>query len=101
MGERLNFADRIHLADKVEQLEAENAELREQVASLINRSFRVADKMQCLNIENEKLRKLVKVLLECHVENADTCARCPFKSPLHGGCMADVEADEFGIEVNG
>lgn len=49
--------------------------------------------------ENAKLRKLVHTLLQCHVENADTCAKCECRSPLHGGCMADVKADELGVEV--
>lgn len=51
--------------------------------------------------ENAKLRELVKSLLECHNENdADMCANCEFRSPLHRGCMADVRAQELGVEVD-
>lgn len=49
--------------------------------------------------ENAKLRELVRALLQCHVEDTDTCAKCSYRSPLHGGCMADVKADELGVEV--
>lgn len=103
MGERLNFADRIRLVDKVEQLEAENAELREQVASLIDRSFRVADKMNCLNTENEKLRELVSVMPYCMDTRCLECPLCSKFDPSIGGvpeCMAGAKLYELGIEVN-
>lgn len=54
-----------------------------------------------LEAENAKLRKMVHALLQCHIEDTDTCSKCDFRSPLHGGCMADVMADELGIEVDG
>lgn len=49
--------------------------------------------------ENAKLRKMVHALLQCHIEDEDTCSKCDFRSPLHGGCMADVMADELGVVV--
>ena len=53
-----------------------------------------------LETENAKLRKMVHALLQCHIEDTDTCSKCDFRSPLHGRCMADVMADELGIEVD-
>lgn len=43
-----------------DELCRENERLRQQVASIIGRSFRTADKMDCLERENAKLRELVR-----------------------------------------
>ena len=53
-----------------------------------------------LKDENDELKKLVQGLLQCRVEDTDVCAKCSYRSPLHGGCMAEVEADKLGIEVS-
>jgi len=47
------------LERRIDELCAENEQLRQQVASIIGRSFRTADKMDCLDTENAKLRELV------------------------------------------
>ena len=43
-----------------ERLAEENAKLREQLESVVGRSFRTADKMERLEAENVKLRELVR-----------------------------------------
>lgn len=48
------------LERRIDELCAENERLRQQVASIIGRSFRTADKMDCLDTENAKLRELVR-----------------------------------------
>ena len=48
------------LIREIEKLQDENDKLREQVSSLVGRSFRTADKMSCIEAENAKLRELVK-----------------------------------------
>ena len=45
------------LERRIDELCAENEQLRQQVASIIGRSFRTADKMDCLDTENAKLLK--------------------------------------------
>ena len=57
------------------------------------------DSPTLIEVENARLRELVHALLQCHVEDADTCAKCECRSPLHGGCMADVKADELGVQL--
>ena len=57
-------------------------------------------KIKDLRRQNAELRGLVHALLRCNVEDHDICAKCDYRSPLHGGCMADVKADELGIEVS-
>ena len=47
------------LERRIDELCRENERLRQQVASIIGRSFRTADKMDCLDTENAKLRELV------------------------------------------
>ena len=49
--------------------------------------------------EIAELREMVHALLQCNVEGDDICAKCNYRSPLHGGCMADVKADELGVDV--
>jgi hypothetical protein len=46
------------LERRIDELCRENEQLRQQVASIIGRSFRTADKMDCLDTENAKLRQL-------------------------------------------
>lgn len=48
------------LERRIDELCSENERLRQQVASIIGRSFRTADKMDCLDTENAKLRGLVR-----------------------------------------
>ena len=50
-----NYID--SLIREIEKLQDENDKLREQVSSLVDRSFRTADKMSCIEAENAKLRK--------------------------------------------
>lgn len=52
--------DNAAMMDKCERLQAENAKLREQLESIVSRSFRTADKMACLEAENDSLRELVR-----------------------------------------
>ena len=50
------------LERRIDELCRENEQLRQQVASIIGRSFKTADKMDCLDTENAKLRELVKAM---------------------------------------
>lgn len=50
-----NYID--SLIREIEKLQDENDKLREQVSSLVGRSFRTADKMSCIEAENAKLRE--------------------------------------------
>lgn len=52
-----NYID--SLIREIEKLQDENDKLREQVSSLVGRSFRTADKMSCIEAENAKLRELL------------------------------------------
>ena len=66
MAEQMEFA----LSQTPEALAAENAKLRELVASLTDRSIRMADKMDCLYAENEHMRlKDLAVMGELGEEN--------------------------------
>ena len=67
----LQAADTIwELRDDLQRANAENAKLREQVASLTDRSIRMADKMDCLYAENEHMRlKDIAVMGELGEEN--------------------------------
>jgi len=84
--------------------EAENAKLRELVASLTDRSIRIADKMDCLEAENVKLRELVRDYEHCSMHaDCDSCkydgttsTHCPF-SPCFPGID---ELCELGVEVD-
>lgn len=53
-----NYID--SLIREIEKLQDENDKLREQVSSLVGRSFRTADKMSCIEADNAKLRELVR-----------------------------------------
>ena len=44
------------LIREIEKLQDENDKLREQVSSLVGRSFRTADKMSCIEADNDRLR---------------------------------------------
>ena len=50
------------LERRIDELCRENEQLRQQVASVIDRSFKTADKMDCLDTENAKLRELVQAM---------------------------------------
>lgn len=90
-----------------DELRRENERLRQQVASIIGRSFRTADKMDCLERENAKLRELVRDLLH-HIEYPP-CEGCL----LEMSCAGDLsQCDEYfdwlkprarklGVEVDG
>lgn len=67
----------IALERRIDELCSENEKLRQQVASIIGRSFRTADKMDCLETENAKLRELVRGLWYCAHEAYGMCARVP------------------------
>ena len=58
------------LIREIEKLQDENDELREQVSSLVGRSFRTADKMSCIEADNAKLRELIGELFR-DFANAD------------------------------
>lgn len=96
---------RRYLCERVVHLEADMEELRCKLSSTFDgreRMFRAnveknRDLMHLMD-EGAKLRMLVHALLQCHVEDTDTCAKCRYRSPLHGWCMADVKADELGVE---
>lgn len=62
------------LERRIDELCEENERLRQQVASIIGRSFRTADKMDCLATENAKLRELVaqRTAKRVIVSNSDT-----------------------------
>ena len=90
------------LERRIDELCAENERLREQVASLIGRSFRTADKMNCLNIENAKLRELVRDMRTC-IDHACMCEFCPLfisEDMDERRCIADVKARmrELGVD---
>lgn len=82
-------------ARHVAELERENAELREQVASIVCRSFRTADKIACLETENAKLRKLVRKMYSV-MDMADYVHE--FDDPMHLMFVDDMR--ELGIEVD-
>lgn len=46
------------LIREIEKLQDENDKLREQVSSIVGRSFRTADKMSCIEADNAKLSAL-------------------------------------------
>jgi hypothetical protein len=89
---------------EIEKLQDENDKLREQVSSLVGRSFRTADKMSCIEADNAKLRELVRDYEHCSV-HAD-CGRCEYDGttsthcPL-SPCFPDIdELRELGVEVD-
>lgn len=90
------------LIREIEKLQDENDKLREQVSSLVGRSFRTADKMSCIEADNAKLRELVRDYERCTM-HAD-CSRCEYDGKLSthcplGPCFPD--ADELrGLGVD-
>jgi predicted nuclease with TOPRIM domain len=64
------------LIREIEKLQDENDKLREQVSSLVGRSFRTADKMSCIEAENAKLRELLRIVVNKYCESG-TCDGCP------------------------
>lgn len=100
------------LLDVADMLD-ENAKLREQLESIVGRSFRTADKMVCLEAENAKLRELVRDMHKWLWNGAD-CTECPFvaKCDLNAAFESDIHAHvclgwseihrrmrELGVEV--
>lgn len=100
-----NDADLLRAMLSQERLEkqcymAENAELQETLQRRTEQFDGMTEMWVERGVESAKLRELVHVLLQCRVEGDDICAKCNYRSPLHGGCMADVKADELGVEVD-
>lgn len=100
IAEKCGTKDCSSLVEYVRQLEGEVDELREQVASLTDRSFRMADKMDCLNAENESLRELVRGLDYCAHEAYGMCARVPVGGERPFTCcpLYDFDAKEYRCE---
>ncbi len=95
------------LERRIDELCEENERLRQQVASIIGRSFRTADKMDCLDTENAKLRELAVL----NWEWAHSCCGNNCKMQMDGcGYGIDRECNyereiydrmrELGIEVD-
>lgn len=96
------------LERRIDELCEENERLRQQVASIIGRSFRTADKMDCLDTENAKLRELAVL----NWEWAHSCCgnNCKMRTD---GCGYQIDRDcnyereiydrmrELGVEVDG
>lgn len=72
-----NYID--SLIREIEKLQDENDKLREQVSSLVGRSFRTADKMSCIEADNAKLRELVAELYE---DQCDECDRWKYRDRM-------------------
>ncbi len=77
----------------------ENAELHEQVSSLVGRSFRTADKMSCIEAENAKLRELVKSVLVLRHDPAYKWLDATFAEVF--GKSFTEQARELGVEDDG
>ena len=71
------------LERRIDELCRENEQLRQQVASIIGRSFRTADKMYCLETENTKLWELAHLVAE--YVSVDTCEGCVTKRACNAG----------------
>ena len=87
-----NYID--SLIREIEKLQDENDKLREQVSSLVGRSFRTADKMSCIEDDNAKLRELVRDMWRdgmCECDERGACAQCEYHFP--------DRMRELGIEV--
>lgn len=85
----------------IDELCEENEQLRQQVASIIGRSFRTTDKMNCLDIENAKLRELVADLMPvvcsgCH----ERLCEMPKEEHPFVECLFADRARELGVEVD-
>lgn len=93
------------LIREIEKLQDENDKLREQVSSLVGRSFRTADKMSCIEADNAKLRELVGDVYALHWNGLD-CTECPWfdECDTTGGCpWLSIFADrmrELEVEVD-
>ena len=73
------------LERRIDELCRENEKLRQQVASIIGRSFRTADKMDCLDNENAKLRELLRDVYILHRNGLD-CTECPWFDECNTTC---------------
>lgn len=99
-GEVPTYAERAHYYLALKDAMDENAELQETLQRRTEQFDGMTEMWVERGVESAKLRELVHVLLQCRVEGDDICAKCNYRSPLHGGCMADVKADELGVEVD-
>ena len=106
------------LERRIDELCSENERLRQQVASIIGRSFRTADKMDCLATENAKLRGARDVWQENDAKLRELCRRLMnhIEHPPCDGCSFECDgtdltrcdewslmvydARELGIEVD-
>lgn len=82
-------------AMEIARLQAENDKLREQVSSLVGRSFRTADKMSCIEADNAKLRELAVEVFECARRGA-ACETCKVNNDGYA-CVYIMR--ELGVEV--
>ena len=71
------------LERRIDDLCRENEQLRQQVASIIGRSFRTADKLDCLDTENARLRELAHLVAE--YVSVDQCEGCVTKRACNAG----------------
>ncbi|MBR2125808.1 MAG: hypothetical protein IJ943_03640 [Akkermansia sp.] len=84
--------DRMELAERIVELEDENAKLRDTTYA-----WRTVDRLSC---ENAKLRELVRGLHWCNDKqwNKGACDDCPIRGSAIGRCERAMR--ECGIEVD-
>lgn len=101
------------LERRIDELCRENERLRQQVASIIGRSFRTADKMNCLDTENAKLRELAERAWKtaerlcqafdgpCRADDVTAYKPCPMgehdEECVYGQLQRELR--ELGVEV--
>jgi len=88
------------LIREIEKLQDENDKLREQVSSLVGRSFRTADKMSCIEADNAKLRELVRDMFDRVNYECRCCSIfCSDWDEDNECCVFATSMRELGIEV--
>lgn len=81
------------------QLTVENAKLREQLESIVGRSFRTADKMACLADENAKLRELVRDVVLLAPNRGADILRVEWSASDGSWLSIKDRMRELGVEV--